>query len=445
MAERPGAILRSAWRRYRPGIALLLGWVGLLAFRHDVYWAVSDWLEKAIYRVLSGFPALAVSVDHLRWIFLQGLALGYAATIFLATLAVPFAFVLRMVARARIRAGHRDPLDRVRQFMVAHPRWTSAATAAVPAVLQWFWLNVPGAPNFELHRVAYCAVAALLGAAQWRIAAAGLRALVAPTVERAAEDDERIDADEIHFAAVAVTRETLGMVGGLAALTLAAVAWMATMDLNRLYRDPRLFTAMLAYAAIAAVSALAFRQASRISIGVDGVRVGGTSRTRFFAYRDLDDVREERGDVLLVRRGRTLLRLQLHGPDATRRAAIVERIRAGIARVAEVERDGAANLVKAVSPDAVARSMRGGADYRMASVSRDGLWALVEGSAVDAEARTAAARAILETGTEEERVRIRVAAGLCADPRVRIVLEEMADEEAAAAPELRQRATGGTA
>jgi len=124
-----------------------------------------------------------------------------------------------------------------------------------------------------------------------------------------------------------------------------------------------------------------------------------------------------------------LLRLQLHGRDAMRRDAIVERIRAGIARVAMVERDGAANLVKAASPDTVARSMRGGADYRMASVSRDGLWALVEGAAVDADARTAAARAILETGTTEERARVRVAAGLCADPQVRVALEEMADDE----------------
>jgi hypothetical protein len=190
---------------------------------------------------------------------------------------------------------------------------------------------------------------------------------------------------------------------------------------------------------VAATSAFAFQRASRISVGVDGIRVSGTSRTRFFAYRDLDEVREANGDILLVRRGRTLLQLQLHGPDAARRAAILDRIRAGIARVAEVERDGAANLVVAVSHDTVAKSLRGGTDYRMPSVSRDGLWALVEGAAVDGTARTAAARAILETGTSEERARVRVAAGQCADPRIRVALEEMADEEPAqSAPQMQR-------
>ncbi|HEX8791908.1 MAG TPA: hypothetical protein VF765_13230 [Polyangiaceae bacterium] len=427
MADPRGA-LRSALRRYRPGILLLLGWVATLGLHWR--WTVSNWLQDAIYRVFSGFPALVVSVDKLREVLLANIADSYPATLFIASLAVPLAVVLRMVARARLRAGHVDPLDRVRRFIAAHPRWTAAATAGPGALMQLAWIKVAVPPyaGYHFHQLTFWAVAALTGALQWKLAAAGLRAFLVPTVEHAVEQGS-IDADEIHFSAVAVTRETLGMVGGLGALTLAASAWMATMDIQRLYRDPRLFTAMMAYIAIAAVSALAFRQASRIGVGVDGVRVSGTSRTRFFAYRDMDEVREERGDVLLVRRGRTLLRLQLHGPDAVRRDAIVDRVRAGIARVAEVERDGAANLVKATSPETVARSMRGGADYRMASVSRDGLWALVEGAAVDGDARTAAARAILETGTDEERSRVRVAAGHCADPQVRITLEQMADEE----------------
>jgi hypothetical protein len=433
--------LRSALRRYRPGFLLLIGWAGSLV--PHWWWPLSDWLQVVVYRVFSGFPALAISVDKLRWIFFENLEFSYSATVFCASLAVPLAMVLRMLARARLRAGHPDPLDRVRRVVASHPAWTHAATAGMAALVQWAWLKILP-PEYEFHRVAYLALAAVAAAVQWRLAAAGLRAFLAPTVEGEAEE-ATIEADEIHFAAVAVTRETLGMVGALGALTVAAVAFMAGIQIQQLYRDPHLFTVMLAYTGIAAASALAFRLASRISVGVDGVRVGGTSRTRFFAYRDLDDVREERGDVLLVKRGRTLLRLQLHGKDATRREAIVERIRAGIARVAVVERDGAANLVKSASPDTVARSMRGGADYRVASVSRDGLWALVEGSAVDAQARTAAARAILETGTDEERSRIRVAAGLCADPQVRVALEELADEEPAAPEPARHASSIGHA
>lgn len=440
MADPRGGV-RAVLRKYSPGILLVLAWVAAPMFRARWYDGLQHWLEDAVYRVFSGFPALANSVERLRDLLFWDGEASYAGTLFLATLAVPLALVVRMVARARLRAGHSDPLDRVRRFVATHPRWASAATAGLAALMQGAWLHLIPGDFLRFHPFACSAAITIVGVAQWRIAAVGLRAALASTIESAIEQGS-IDADEIRFSAVAVTRETLGMVGGLATLTLAAVAWMATMDIQRMYRDPRLFTAMLAYVGIAALSALAFRQASRISVGVDGVRVGGTSRTRFFAYRDLDEVREERGDVLLVRRGRTLLRLQLHGPDATRRDAIVERIRAGIVRVAEVERDGASNLVKATSPDTVARSMRGGMDYRVASVSRDGLWALVEGSAVDAEARTAAARAILETGTDEERSRVRVAAGHCADPQVRVALEELADEEPASAPGLQRQLTG---
>ena len=65
----------------------------------------------------------------------------------------------------------------------------------------------------------------------------------------------------------------------------------------------------------------------------------------------------------------------------------------------------------------------------MPSVSHDALWSLVEGAAVDATTRAAAAEALVRTGGEPERARLRVAAAHCADPRVRVVLEELADDE----------------
>jgi hypothetical protein len=333
------------------------------------------------------------------------------------------------VARARLRAGHADPLARVRRLVEAHPKATTAVLAAGAGLFQAAWLRSESFLS-HLEPSAYVAVAIALGGAQFALARGALRAWLTP-VDHEAGEAEALDADEIHFAAVAVTQQTRAMVGGLAALSLVAIGWMLSLDIQRLYRDPALFSVMLAYMAVAAASAFAFQRASRISVGVDGVRVGGTSRTKFFAYRDLDEAREAGGDLLLLRRGRELLRLQLHGPDAARRAAILGRIRAGIARVAEVERDGAANLVSSARPEVVARALAGGGDYRMASVSRDGLWALVEGAAVDGAARTAAARAILAGGTAEERTRVRVAAGHCADPRVRVELEQLADEEVA--------------
>jgi hypothetical protein len=104
------------------------------------------------------------------------------------------------------------------------------------------------------------------------------------------------------------------------------------------------------------------------------------------------------------------------------------RIHEGLARVKDVERDAAANFVTSRSTDKVAQSARGGGDYRMPSVSHDALWSLVEGSAVAAPTRTAAAEALLSTGGIPERERLRVAAAHCADPHVRVALEELADD-----------------
>jgi hypothetical protein len=71
----------------------------------------------------------------------------------------------------------------------------------------------------------------------------------------------------------------------------------------------------------------------------------------------------------------------------------------------------------------------------MPSVSHEALWSLVEGAAVAAPTRTAAAEALVSTGDVTERERLRVAAAHCADPRVRLALEELADEEADEATE----------
>jgi hypothetical protein len=431
-----GSPVRRALRRWRSGLALGLAWaVPLLLFRWPRVHAFDDWLRDAIIRVLSGFPALQVFALQFAEALQDALFATYGVSLFIATLAVPLGFVVRMIARSRLRAGHADPLDRARSWTGAHPGWTALLVAAGPVALQSLLLrSVEQGRGLSL--VAWLVIAVAVGAAQWRVARGGLRALLAPTVEETdAAAADALDADEIHFDAVAVTRETRAAVGGLAALSVAAVAWMAALDIHTLYRDPRLFSVMIAYVVIAATSAVVFRRASRISVGVDGIRVGGTSRTRFFAYRDLDEARERGGDIELVKRGRVLLRLQLHGHDATRRGAILARMQGAIARVATVERDGAANFVSSARPGTVARAMRGGADYRVPAVSRDALWSLVEGAGVDGEARTAAARAIVEIGGAEERARLRVAATHCADPRVRVALEELADDEPPTAAE----------
>jgi len=393
-------------------------------------------IEDAIYRIFSGFPDLQ-QVAHRFFDSMQNtLTATYVLTLGVATLAVPLAFVVRMVARARLRAGHVDPLDRVRAW-VSRPARAVVLVGAFPIACQAFILWVVWG-NRMLHGwgAAYVALAAVAGGlAQLPFVRGGVRALLTPTM--AAGEREaviEIGPDEIRFAAVAVTRETRVAVGALAAVSLAVSAWIVSLPTLALFKDPRVFTVIAAYVAVAAASALLFRGASKISVGVDGIYVGGTSRARFFAYRDLDEARVKGGDIELVRRGRVALRLQLHGEDATRRDAIVARIHEALARVKDVERDGAANFVTSRTTDKVAQSARGGGDYRMPSVSHDALWSLVEGAAVGAPTRTAAAEALVSTGGEEDRERLRVAAAHCADPRVRLALEELADEEAGEVP-----------
>src|SRR5262249_17736124 len=147
-------------------------------------------------------------------------------------------------------------------------------------------------------------------------------------------DDERErGADGFVFSAVAVTWEARAAVVLFAMVMLAANA--AFVLVPTVASSPNTSTAFLAYTAFPAAFSLGFRRASRIALGFDGVRIGGTSRTRFFAYRDLDAVETTRaGDVVLRRHGRVVLRLQLHGRDASLRGAIVERLRGAIAQAA---------------------------------------------------------------------------------------------------------------
>jgi hypothetical protein len=265
-------------------------------------------------------------------------------------------------------------------------------------------------------------------AAEYGAARATVRAFLAPTLDPTQTETRiEIGPDEIVFDAVAVTREARAAVGGLAALSVAMVVWLAALPIATLFRDPRLFAAVAAYTAIAALAATAFRFASRVAVGVDGVLVKGTSRTRFYAYRGLDGARVANGDIELLRRGSVVVRLQLHGADAVRREAVLARIQENLERVQRGEHAVAAQLVSSSSKDQLARVASGGADYRAASLSREALWALIEGPTVGAEARRAAAEALSRTSDLAERARLRVAAEHCADPQVRVALSALAE------------------
>jgi hypothetical protein len=423
---------------------LAAGWVVWWLLRYsdpvnDALDRAQSWLDllltgNASRNVYTWFDA---TWDH-SW---SVVAWSLLATLVAGGVAAGVGMAARIVARARVRAGQGDFLERARAWTAAHPGRTRALLAT-PGALWLAWLLTPahaGEIAPWLHQWTAAPGTILAGWGMYRVAKNGLAALLAPTMAAGpARSSVQITDDEIVFDAVAVTRETLAAVAGLAAISVALVAYLATRTSHDLFYSNLLGPMVGAYVAAATAAAVAFRRASRVAVGVDGVHVHGTSRARFFAYRDVDDARVAGSDVELVRRGRVVLRLQLHGEDAVRREAVVGRIRANIARAREGRGAAAAQIVASSSKEALARFAEGAGDYRMASLTREQLWALVEGPEIEAQARKAAAEALVRSD-DSERARLRVAAERCAEPQVRVALEAIAGDEDGAEDERRAR------
>jgi hypothetical protein len=357
--------------------------------------------------------------------------------VWLGTIGWSLGFIVRMLARSGVRTSQHDVLDSARAWVRAHPNALTLLAGGVglgwaASVFRDFigyrW-NIP-MPLFGLSLLDGLAMA------WW--ARFSARALLAPTTDDAEDARFEITDDEIGFDAVAVTAETKGAVLALFALTCATMALLASPLLPEPSNVP--VYVGLGYAAMAAASATLFTLASRVAVGVDGVHVGGTSRAKFFAYRDFDEARVRWSTIQLLRKGRVVLRLQLHGQDVARRDAILARILENLERVREGRGAVAAQMVASSSKEALARVAHGGADYRMAALTREQLWALVEGPEIEASARKAAAAALATASDESERVRLRVAASLCAEPQVRVALEELARGESDAGDSPMRRA-----
>jgi hypothetical protein len=398
-------------------------------FRFDAF------ARDAIYRVFAGFPSAARQAEIFYTQFSDTLGAALVVTLFFATGLAALGAVVRMLARAGARAGRKDFLDPARAWTSAHTRATRALLLA-PLLLPAFLIALPrGLDQASLaewfdglvHGLPPLVVAIW---AMYRMERKGLRELLAPTLDAEGLGTRfQIAPDEISFDAVAVTRRTVALVGAFSALMVLLPLIVAKLPILELFRHGALDLYLFGgYAAFAAVGAYAFRKASRVAVGVDGIHVHGTARAQFFAYRDLEAVRVNGTDIELVRRGSVVLRLQLHGEDAARRDAILARVTENIVRASEKRGGTAAQIVATASPDALARIAQGAGDYRMATLSREQLWGLVEGPEIDSNARRAAAEALARASGLEDRARLRVAAERCAEPNARVALEEIAGD-----------------
>jgi hypothetical protein len=424
MSRRRTAIVAA----YAGMLALLLGLGTRAGF--DAY----SWLTHGIGRHAHSANGV------LTWVFwetLNGLLSALLPWLVLQVMcAAPLAvaaLVVRAFAWRRIRAGLADPLAALRR----RP-WAMRLAAWAPGVaylalyLRVFFAHGglgidPLAREFMHWVLPHVLIALGLG----KLGSMVVREMVEPLGDEPLPAPPREEGD-IVFSAVAVTARTRGAVGAMGVASAAMALWVWMAPSATLVESPAFLAAVAAYIAAAAGAAYAFRRASRIAVGIDGVYVGEAASRRFFAYREMDEVRAAGADLELLRGGRVVLRLQLHGDDAGRRDEVLARVAEAIARARSGETRGAEAVVQTMA----ARNKAAAAaieppGYREPTLTREHLWELVEGAATDAPTRTAAAEALATASAldAEERSRLRVAASRVADPRVRVALGSLARDE----------------
>ncbi len=368
-----------------------------------------DWLRDPLSTLLETFANAL------------GGALG--ATVFLAFLVGPVIAIAGVVSRARTRAGLADPLARARAFAARRPRVLDAVVMT-PALLTGAAMMAFAMRRGSLStEPAAIALAVLLaGLTQVRLARGAGKTFLA---------NEKLEAPQartgITYQAVARTRETIGAIAVLSVMSVAMVALVSSVSRTALVRDPRVLAAVIAYVVISSACAVVFRRASRAAIGIDGVRIYGTSREHFVAYRDVDAVRTRGVDIELMRGERVVLAVQLHGLDAGRQDEVVAHIASAIERASSEGAAPTAQLVTAASGADLERLAEGASDYRSAAISRDQLWDVAVSPTLDASTRAQALAALAKRSDPAERERLRVAVEQCAAPHVRALATEEDD------------------
>jgi hypothetical protein len=358
---------------------------------------------------------------------------GYVAGLVAATFAWPLGFLARAVMRARLRAGYGDRLESLSRFVKDRSRLALLATS-VPSMAwavmmaRFIWrYSFSHSWDSMLPSLVLPTALVFIGQtfATWR----AVKAFTAPLRSATEASGETITAEGFTFDAVAVTPETMGAVGALAAITAVMFALVFALPTTVLAHNHLFQASLISYLIAAIGGAALFQRTSRISVGLDGLHVSGSARSRFFGFADIDDARANGISLELLRQGRVVVRLQLHGEDAARRDALAERLREAIKRAKSQRDEPAIAFVKAASKAQLGHAAVGATSYRQVLPTRDKLWDAVEGAAIDADTRTAAAAALARDGDAADRTRLRIAAEHCAEPNVRKRIEALLEEE----------------
>lgn len=203
------------------------------------------------------------------------------------------------------------------------------------------------------------------------------------------------------------------------------------------------FTIVLA----AFVGAAMATSAPEVTVGLDGLRVRNARRTWFESFDGVVDVRSTARGLELVKGDGTAKPVPLYLVGTPQRQmqrdALVESIQDALEERAKTAQGTEALAALARAGRTVSswreaiRSMALDGSYRRASLPFEGLTRVLQRADASPEDRIGAALALKASHPEEATERVRIAAQTCADPKVRVALERVAEgaEEDAAIEE----------
>jgi hypothetical protein len=180
---------------------------------------------------------------------------------------------------------------------------------------------------------------------------------------------------------------------------------------------------------------LFLRDATRVNVGSDGVLIRRFGEQRFVSYASVNAITASGGRTirLALSSGEDLLlTLGPGGAQGHLRDVLVERLEE--ARDAFARAGGSRNAEALVDPGGRAplrwlrevRALASARDYRETRLDEEWLWRVMDDAAASPGVRAGAAVA-LSALDHASRVRIRVAAEACAEPRLRVALTRVAD------------------
>lgn len=214
---------------------------------------------------------------------------------------------------------------------------------------------------------------------------------------------------------------------------VALVAYLlATFRDARWLHTPAVALALWALATFAVVRAVLPRL--DVTVGRDGVHVGGALRRRFIPWSAVEYVSQGPGELVIRRRHGRAVRAWCNVDDPRVLAALYARARDALDayRAAEGTADPIVALDRNGRSLAAWREALGGLlgpvqDYRSATIDRARLEAVLADPATTAERRIAAAIALSQSAEARGRARVRVAAEVSADPVEREALARIAE------------------